>query len=190
MEIFKTPAGRIVCATTVPVLCLDLDGTVRYSKTGEFITGPDDIAIFPDVDAKLWEFHNKGFVFMGISNQGGVAFGYKTPEQSQAELVRTAEMLAAERPFRMILRSCSHHPDGTVAPFNVRSLCRKPDYGMLALMEVELFHEGYIVDWDRSLFVGDRPEDKECARQADIQFEWANDFFGRANDFLERANGG
>jgi D-glycero-D-manno-heptose 1,7-bisphosphate phosphatase len=68
-----------------------------------------------------------------------------------------------------------------VVPYNYRSLLRKPDIGMLALMEYELFDEGYIVDWDNSLFVGDRPEDQECAKRAGLSFHWAWDFFGRPN---------
>ena len=177
LEIMQTPAGRIVNATTMPALCLDLDGTVRYSKSGDFIQAADDIALYPDVEDKLWAYRDDGYLILGVSNQGGVAYGHKTAQAACREL-DVMFGLFQRNPFHFV-KQAFHHPSGTVAPYNIRSLLRKPDIGMLACMEVALFDEGYIVDWDKSLFVGDRPEDEECARNARIPFRWAHDFFGR-----------
>lgn len=160
-----------------PALCLDLDGTVRYSKSGTFINGPDDVALYPDVEGRLWEYREKDFLVFGVSNQGGVAYGYKTRQQVLEELDATLTLFT-RNPFHL-LKMCYHHPEGTVFPYNKRSLLRKPDIGMLALIEFEAIQEGYVVDWDQSLFVGDRPEDEECARNARIPFRWADEFFGR-----------
>lgn len=162
-----------------PALCLDLDGTVRYSKNGEFINKPDDIALFGDVQEKIWEYRDKGYLVFGITDQGGVAFGYKTPSDNDAELDRMIELFGERgNPFHLI-KACYHHEKGAVMPYSYRSLLRKPDIGMLALCEVEAFDAGYIVDWDNSLFVGDRPEDEQCAKNAGIPFQWANEFFNR-----------
>jgi len=160
-----------------PALCLDLDGTVRRSKSGSFLSGPDDVEIFPDAEAKIWAFRRDGFLIFGFTNQGGVAHGYKT------ELVEAAEIDATVAAFRRnpfhIIKGCYHDARGTVEPYCHRSLLRKPCYGMLALAEVDAFREGFIVDWDKSLFVGDRPEDEQCAASAGIAFKWAHEFFGR-----------
>lgn len=177
MEVVQTPAGKLCTGTTVRALCLDLDGTVRYSRNGTFIEKPDDIALFPDVEAKLWEYRDKDYLILGVSNQGGVAYGYKTPAQANAEVEVMCGLFQRD-PFH-IIKQCFHHEEGTVPPYNIRSLFRKPGTGMLALMEVELYEEGYIVDWDNSLFVGDRQEDEECARNAGIPFQWAERFFNR-----------
>lgn len=178
MQAVQTPAGVIWNATTCPALCLDLDGTIRHSKSGEFINGTDDIALYPGVEEKIWEYRNNGFLILGISNQGGVAFGYKTAAQVEAELDATLSLFK-ENPFHLI-KQCFHMPNGTVFPYNVRSLLRKPDIGMLALMEMEAFEAGYLIDWDNSLFVGDRSEDRDCASAAGIPFRVADMFFGRA----------
>jgi histidinol phosphatase-like enzyme len=50
---------------------------------------------------------------------------------------------------------------------------------MLVQYEMEYFSQGIIIDWDNSIFVGDRPEDEECARRADIEFIPAEVFFNR-----------
>lgn len=162
-----------------PALCLDLDGTVRYSMNGDFINKPDDIALFGDVEAKIWEYRDNGYLIFGVTNQGGVAYGFKTPRDNDAEVNRTCELFA-RNPFH-IIKSCLHHPGGTFEPYCHRSLLRKPQIGMLAACEVEAYEQGYIVDWDKSLFVGDRPEDRKCAENAGVEFKWAWEFFGRDN---------
>ena len=183
MQGVRTPNGTLWNGATVPALCLDLDGTVRHSKTGEFIIGTDDVAIFPDVEEKIWEYRDKGYLILGITNQGGVAMGFKTPQQVNDELDMMFALfirsVSGMGPFHMV-KQC-FHMEGEKAsfPFNRRSLLRKPNIGMLAIMEVEAFNEGYLIEWDNSLFVGDRPEDEQCAKKAGIPFQWAHQFFNR-----------
>ncbi len=155
-------------AAVRPALCLDLDGTIRYSKRGEFINKPEDIVLFSGIEDRIWRYRSDGYLIFGISNQGGVAFGFKSPLDVERELdVMIA--LFERNPFH-IVKVSYHHEGGTVEPYNVRSLLRKPGTGMLALCEVEAFEQGFVVDWDKSLFVGDRDEDEECARRAGITF--------------------
>jgi D-glycero-D-manno-heptose 1,7-bisphosphate phosphatase len=162
-------------------LCLDLDRTIRYSKSGTpFIKGPDDIALYLDVEPILHEWKQEGYLIFGVTNQGGVAFGYKTAEQNEAEIKRTLELFSND-PFTRIYSSFMH-PKGNVHPYNFRSLNRKPNIGMLASIEDDVAKHGYVIDWDNSLFVGDRNEDKECAKNAGIEFRWAKDFFGRSDE--------
>lgn len=160
-----------------PALCLDLDGTVRYSKSGEFIKTPDDIVLFDGVEEKLWEYRNKNYLILGISNQGSVAYGIKTFHQVNDE-IEQMNTLFERNPFHLI-KFCLNHEKGKVFPYNLRSLYRKPDIGMLAQCEFEAFGAGIVIDWNNSLFVGDRPEDEECAKRAGIVFQWAWQFFER-----------
>lgn len=166
-----------------PALCLDLDGTIRHSRRDRqsskpnWISGPDDIVLFPEVEPKIWEYKDNGFLIFGISNQGGVAFGYKTVSDIEAEMEATRNLFD-RNPFDLMFAAFSHEK-GTVPPFNRRSLLRKPEIGLLAVCEAAAEQEGYIVDWDRSLFVGDSEEDQECARRAGIPFVGADEFFGR-----------
>jgi len=160
-----------------PALFLDFDGTIRHSKKGKFINKIEDIALFPDVEEKLWEYRNNGYLILGITNQGGVAFGYKKPDAMLKELQATLDLFQ-ENPFHDV-KSSYHHEKGRIEPYNHRSLLRKPDIGMLVQCEIDCFSQGIIIDWDNSLFVGDRPEDEECARRANIQFISAEVFFNR-----------
>lgn len=190
MTEFKThlPTSDIRTLQIMPALCLDLDGTIRYSASGEFIKQPSDIRLFDGVEAKLWEYRNNNHLIFGVSNQGGVAFGIKSPQQDMAE-IETMCSLFANNPFH-IIKTCWHHEKGKAFPFNHRSLLRKPDIGMLVLCEFDAYNAGYVVDWQNSTFVGDRPEDEECAKRAGIEFTWAWDFFGREKPKQDsKANG-
>lgn len=160
-----------------PVLCLDLDWTVRSPKSGKFINSADDIQLFDEVESRIWEYKNKGYLIAGVSNQGGVAYGFKTHDDNIKELDATIALFE-NNPFD-IIKCAYHHPQGDVSPYNHKSLLRKPYIGMLALIEVDAFDAGIIVNWKKSLFVGDREEDRLCAENAKIDFKWAWDFFDR-----------
>lgn len=160
-----------------PALFLDLDGTVRYSKNGEFINSPDDVAVYDGVLDKIMEYKDNGYLIFAITNQGGVAFGFKTILSHLAEVERMLELMGSD-PFDLIC-SCFFHEKGTVAPYNMRSLRRKPQIGMLVDCEIHAHGLGIVLDYDNSLIVGDRPEDKQLAVNADVNFMYADNFFGR-----------
>ncbi len=162
-----------------PALCLDFDGTIRYSRSGDFIQTIEDIALFDGVEERLWEYRQKGYLLLGITNQAGVAYGYRTLQQVQAEIEATLNLFQ-NNPFHHVQMSVLH-PQGSLSPFNHSTLLRKPEIGMLAVCEAEMFKQRMIVDWENSLFVGDRPEDQECAQRASIEFVWADQFFGRSD---------
>ena len=162
-----------------PALCLDFDGTIRFSKTLKFINDPDDVVLYEGVEDKIWAYRDQGYMIFGITNQGGVAFGYKTEEENLKEIQRTLDLFE-KNPFHLV-QSSYGHPEGTVPPYNHNTLLRKPHYGMLVLCEVEAKSMGVIVVWEKSIFVGDRPEDKACAETAGLSFIDADTFFERIN---------
>ena len=54
---------------------------------------------------------------------------------------------------------------------------------MLAIMESETWNEGFVVDWDKSIFVGDRNEDEQCAKNAGIKFYHIDKFLNMPHEF-------
>jgi D-glycero-D-manno-heptose 1,7-bisphosphate phosphatase len=160
-----------------PALFLDLDGTIRYSKNGKFINHPEDIVLFEGVEDRIWKYRENGYLVVGVTNQGGAAFGYKTVLDIEVEIEKTLALFN-RNPFHKV-KYAPGHAKGTVFPYNFRSLLRKPDIGMLVLAEVEFLAEGIILDWENSLLVGDRPEDQACAERAGIGFRLAHEFFNR-----------
>jgi HAD superfamily hydrolase (TIGR01662 family) len=164
-----------------PALCLDFDGTIRKSKSGTFIKDEKDIELMPGIEKIIWMYRNMGFLIIGISNQGGVSFGHKTHLDIDNERDATVALFN-KNPFHVI-KMCYHMEGGKVFPFNVRSLFRKPDIGMLAMAEFECWNAGFMIDWDKSIFVGDREEDKKCAENARIKFHHIDEFMSMPHEF-------
>lgn len=162
----------------VPLLCLDIDGTVREGKDdalGRFVNGPEDVRVFPEAVGLMrrWKQERNGRI-VGVSNQGGIALGFVDIDSVAAAFVETQRQ--AEGLFDKIA-FCQHHPDA-VDPEWARCWCRKPSPGLLieAARDLADLHEGEMYPPHMGLFVGDRPEDEEAARLAGFPFLWANDW--------------
>lgn len=164
----------------VPLLVLDLDGTVRhgYDELGRFVNSAEDVVVFPEAVEMMRRWKAKGGRIIGVSNQGGIALGYMTKRDNAAAMVQTYEL--TERLFDKIAW-CSHHPDAK-DPEYARCWCRKPSPGLLieAALEIASKSREYYPPY-MGLMVGDRPEDEECARLAGFDFTWAADWRAQAS---------
>lgn len=162
-------------------LCLDFDGTVRGSRSGAMFgpTCPDDVMLLPGVERRLHAEKAEGRYLIGISNQGVIGYGTRTDAEVRATMEATVALFTGGNPFDAIYY-CPALAEvlGGKAPYQLRSLHRKPGVGMLARAEWAAYEQGASIDWDLSLFVGDRPEDEATAAAAGIPFAWAHDFFG------------
>lgn len=165
----------------VPLLVLDLDGTVRQGKDdalGRFVNGPEDVVVFPEAVEMMRRWKAGGGRIIGVSNQGGIALGHLSMGQCEQAMMRTWEL--AERLFDKIAW-CSHHPAAEL-PEYARCWCRKPSPGLLiqAAVEIAAKYKEYYPPY-MGLFVGDRAEDEECARLAGFDFTWAADWRAEAS---------
>lgn len=159
----------------VPVLYLDLDGTVRHGKDelGRFVNGPEDVVVFPEALEMMRRWKRAGGRIIAVSNQGGVALGIVSYSKVAAAMRATHEQ--TDRLFDKIA-FCVHHPKAE-SPEMARCWCRKPSPGLIieAALEVGARYGEYYPPY-LGLMVGDRPEDEECARLAGLDFQWAADW--------------
>ncbi len=165
----------------VPVLYLDLDGTVRQGKDdalGRFVNGPQDVAVFPEAVTMMRRWKAGGGRVVGVSNQGGIALGYVSPAMVAEAMAETQRQCAC---LFDLMSWCRHHPDAA-DPTAARCWCRKPSAGAVAEAAHALGRRfpGEVYPPYLGLFVGDRPEDRECARSAGLDFEPAADWRARA----------
>lgn len=146
-----------------PALLLDLDGTLRTTKSGRVApNSPEDQVVLPGRKEKIQEYKDKGYKIIGISNQGGIAMGHLTYRQCQDTLKALNTELGD--PFDQIY-VCPDHPQWPSAD-------RKPNPGMI---HKAVRQHG--IDLSKSLFVGDMSSDQEAAKRAGTEFAWAKDFF-------------
>jgi D-glycero-D-manno-heptose 1,7-bisphosphate phosphatase len=161
----------------VPVLYLDIDGTVRQGKDdplGRFVNGPDDVVVFPGAVERMRMWKQGGGRIAGVSNQGGIALGIISEEKVAAAMMETQRQCHG---LFDLISFCHHHPNAQ-HPEMARCWCRKPSAGAV----VEAAHgltarfPGEIYPPYMGLFVGDRPEDEQCAKSAGLDFQWAKDW--------------
>lgn len=173
----RAPRPRATPEKATPLLAVDLDGTVRHGKTelGRFVHGPEDVVIFPEAVERMREWKARGGRVVAVSNQGGIALGHLSMATCAAAMMRTHELCG--QVFDKILW-CRHYPSEAVTdPEMRRCWCRKPSPGLLVegALDIAAKHGEYYPP-HLGLFVGDRPEDEECARLAGFPFQWAADW--------------
>lgn len=154
----------------VPVLYLDIDGTVRWSvdELGHYVGGPEDVHVYPEVPNLLYRYRAAGWRIVGVSNQGGVAKGRVTWERVQAAMAETQRQCGG---LFDSIAACPHHPDA-IDPADRACWCRKPRPGLVieAALAMAQRHPGETYPPALGLMVGDRPEDEGCAEAAGLQF--------------------
>jgi D-glycero-D-manno-heptose 1,7-bisphosphate phosphatase len=161
---------------SIPVLFLDIDGTVREGKDdalGRFVNGPEDVRVFPEAVAAIRQWKEAGGRVVGISNQGGIALGIVTAEKVNAAMDETMKQCNGliDRIF-----ICPHHPQAPDLA-EARCFCRKPAPGLVVMASLYYYHQfGEHCPMHLGLMVGDRPEDRECASLAGLSFMWAKDW--------------
>jgi D-glycero-D-manno-heptose 1,7-bisphosphate phosphatase len=154
-------------------LFVDLDGTVRSTKTGR----PHPVKLWDQrirsgVKEKLTEYRDKGYKIVAVTNQGGVAYGLLTEEDVLAINRYLNEKLLPDV-FDLILY-CPYHSKGRVEKYKKDAECRKPKPGMAFDARDQLD-----LDLSESIMVGDMETDKEFAANAGIgTYYGASEFFG------------
>lgn len=154
------------------LIIFDVDGTLTKTKSGEtFRKTADDWEFLPGRLERCKELTEQGVALGLASNQGGVCFAWSkfTEEEIGKEIIRTGIAIGATWSCL-----CCSSPNEKALPkyFNPNDPRRKPNPGMLK----EILEASGIAKED-ALFVGDREEDREAARRAGIDFQWAEDFF-------------
>jgi len=159
----------------VPVLYLDLDGTVRkgFDELGKFVNKAEDVELFPRMRERLLSYRQQGWRIVAVSNQGGIALGKAEYDDVMNAIYRTYDLCGGLFDFMF---TCQHHPDAT-DPELAHCFCRKPKMGML-VMAVEALCVNYkeLYPPHLALMVGDREEDRLCAESAGVKFMYAQEW--------------
>ncbi len=136
---------------------LDRDGVINVER-GDYISRFEDFEILPHVAPGLQSLRDAGFIFIVITNQGGIAKGlYDVNELSKMHAYMESELLNIGVQFADIYY-CPHHPD-----FG-NCLCRKP-HSLL----VEKAISKHRINPENSIFIGDKPRDIACGEAAGVK---------------------
>lgn len=155
------------------LVIFDVDGALTTTKSGKtFRETADDWQWLPGRLERCKKLTDSGVVLGIATNQAGVAFEWSrfTEAEMQSEIEKTAQAIGAEH-----VAICFNTPNEKALSwyYHPNDPRRKPNPGMLL---EGMKHVG--VEASETLFVGDRDEDEQAAKNAGVDFVWAKDFFG------------
>lgn len=149
---------------TKKALLLDVDGTIRRTRSGEiYPRHPDDVELLPGRHEVLREWVDSGYELFFVSNQSGVASGRVALPAVQAAFMRTAQLL--QLPVTEI--AYCPHPSRPVGCF-----CRKPMPGLGVYLA-----QRHALDMSEMIMVGDMDSDREFAAGLGIRYSDVDAFF-------------
>lgn len=194
----------------------DLYGTIREPIEGKFIDSPLNQKIMEGADIGLRNIKARGFKIIGISNQGGIQYDYKSLESCIEEMQITLSFfpeldqiyfcpdMAGKDCIRVEREKvtkysidCSKQKEGyhLIIPDSKQDeiIFRKPGKGMLELALNNLvdnandFLVSCLVSWDYDCWmIGDRDEDMGAAKNLGIDFLEADIFRNSFKSGLNR----
>jgi HAD superfamily hydrolase (TIGR01662 family) len=155
---------RIDPAHTEKGLFLDVDGTIRRTKSGAiYPTHADDVELLPGRREVLTRWIEQGYKLFFVSNQSGIASGKLDHAAAQSAFVRTVELLGL--PVTEVVY-CPH------PAFPVGCYCRKPHPGLgVYLMQRHRLARDHLI------MVGDMKSDAEFASAVGARYFEGAQFF-------------
>lgn len=195
------------------ILLTDLDGTIRCSTTGNFIESYKGQKPMLGADKAIEHFAACGWHIVGISNQGGIASGYKTLEATIKEMEYTLWLFPKLQEIFFcpdfegqdciivnrdgIIKYSATEKEGYKSTGKPKEGInfRKPGHGMLAAaiektsgMRHQIFLDATIFDPDYECWmIGDRQEDEDAAAGLYINYlnaeTWRKRFLPGMHEF-------
>ncbi|MCK5136182.1 MAG: HAD family hydrolase [Bacteroidales bacterium] len=137
---------------------IDRDGVISNNRDHYYLTQVEDFQFNPGVFETLAELQNRGYIFIVITNQGGISQGMNSVKNVDNIHDHMDALLNLKGIKIREIYYCPHHSD------NEACLCRKP----LPLM-IEKTLARYNIDPQQSWFIGDSERDVEAGKAAGVQ---------------------
>lgn len=155
---------RGLTSMAVKAVFLDRDGTLNVEKG--YIHNVDELELYPGVAQCIRSLNDAGYLCILTTNQSGPARGYYDEDHVRALNQRVVDLLAREAGAILdAVYYCPCLPSGTVSPYNVESVNRKPNTGMID-QACQRFPE---IDRAQSWVMGDKATDVAFGYRAGCQ---------------------
>ena len=135
---------------------LDRDGVIN--REDGYVYHIEDFIILDGVIESLTELRDKGYVFVIITNQGGIATGLYGHGEVQIIHDHLRSIFAENDIEITAIYYCPHRTN------HGKCLCRKPDSGM-----IERAAARYNIDISQSYMIGDFDRDVEAGEKAGVK---------------------
>lgn len=136
----------------------DRDGVINNEEKHYYIHRTEDFFLNEGIIYSLKELEKKGYIFIVITNQGGISREKYSHEDVRKVHEKLKRILDGNKLHLTEIYYCPHHSDLE------NCLCRKPKSIM-----IEKGIARFNIDKEKSYFVGDRDTDIEAGRKAGLK---------------------
>ena len=137
---------------------LDRDGVINNDVGHYYIFKPEDFVLNEGLIEALQKWQYDGFIFIVISNQGGIARGNYTKHDVECVHAKFLKLMSENNINIADIYYCPHHNKFE------KCLCRKPD----SLM-IEKAVARYHVNILQSYLIGDNQKDVDAAAKVGLR---------------------
>ncbi|MDA3892681.1 MAG: HAD family hydrolase [Salinivirgaceae bacterium] len=137
---------------------LDRDGVINSDVGHYYIHKPEDFEFNDGVIEALLLLQAVGYVFVVISNQGGIAHGHFTVQDVEKVHEKLIHLMDENGINIKDIYFCPHHDRYE------KCLCRKPDS-----INIEKAIGRFNIDIDKSFMIGDSLRDIQAAEKAGLR---------------------
>lgn len=142
-----------------------------------FTKNESPITLNPNVEETLREYHEAGYFIIGYTHSS-IADGQENTDHLDREIRKTLSLFGAKTQVIRQVNISTHQATMEDKQFSRHSLGSMPFYGMIVKSELDLKHQGYLIDYDKSILVGNSSKHIFCAQKAKIRFSHDKYFFG------------
>ena len=136
----------------------DRDGVLNNEENNYYIFHVEDFFLNNGIGETLKELSNQGFIFIVITNQGGIAKNLYSSHDVKAVHNKLSSLLKFYNVRLEEIYYCPHHSDLE------NCLCRKPKN-----LNIEKAIARFNIDREKSWFVGDRDSDIEAGKSSGLK---------------------
>ncbi len=137
---------------------LDRDGILNNEESNYYIYREEDFFLNKGIGEALKILQEHGYIFIVITNQGGISKGFYTTEDVLKVHKKLKFLLAKYGVSLHEIYYCPHHDD------NENCLCRKPK-----ALSIQKALSRFNIDPGKSWMIGDRDTDITAGKKAGLK---------------------
>lgn len=149
-----------------PAIFLDRDGVINKEINYKV---EDPSILIPGTAAAIKKINNSKYLSIIITNQPSIAKGFITEKELDFLHQKLETKLGQSGSYVNDIFYCPHHPhkgyDKEVESLKINCMCRKPKIGLILQAKKK-----YNIDLKKSFFIGNSEVDRQCAKNANINY--------------------
>lgn len=150
-----------------PALFLDRDGVINYDFG--HVSDIKNVSFYTNIFKLMNKFINDYHIFI-VTNQSAIGRGYISEKKFRKIMDYFKKVFLKKKLFINDIAYCPHHPKYAKNKYKINCNCRKPKIGM-----IKELNSNFLINLKKSIFIGDRITDYNCARKSKIKYIYKKD---------------